>query len=78
MLSLPVDIRLGWKGMAMINTTAYYDTTTITAIKNFIVQEAPSAFKSIMILNWQSLEINLHQKSFNLKTKDQFYKTFSS
>ncbi len=34
MLSLTANIRLGWKGMAVINTLAYYDT----AVKGFIVQ----------------------------------------
>ncbi len=29
---------LGWKGMAVTNKLAYYDPTTITAVKSFIVQ----------------------------------------
>jgi hypothetical protein len=31
------NIRLGWKWMVAMNTVAYYDTATITAIKGFIV-----------------------------------------
>ncbi len=38
MLSLPANIRLGWKWMAVTNNLAYYDKATITAVKSFIVQ----------------------------------------
>jgi hypothetical protein len=38
LLSLPANIRLRWKGMAVANTLAYYVTATITAVKIFIVQ----------------------------------------
>jgi hypothetical protein len=39
LLALPTNIRLvsNWKAPA--NTLAYYDATTITAIKSFIVQD---------------------------------------
>jgi hypothetical protein len=31
--------RQGWNLMAVVNTLAYYDTASITAVKNFSVQE---------------------------------------
>jgi hypothetical protein len=33
-LGLPVNIRLGWKWMAVTNTLAYYDTATIMSLKS--------------------------------------------
>ena len=38
LLTLPINIGLGWKRMDVVNTLAYYDTATITAVKGFIVQ----------------------------------------
>jgi hypothetical protein len=35
---LPADIKPVWKRMAVTNTPAYHDTSTIAAIKSFIVQ----------------------------------------
>ena len=37
-LALPTNIRQGWKWIEVANALAYYDTATITAVKNFIVQ----------------------------------------
>jgi len=34
-LSLPTNIRPGWRWMEVANTLACYDTTTITAVKKF-------------------------------------------
>jgi hypothetical protein len=36
--ALPAKIRLGRKWLILVNTLAYYDTATITAVKSFIVQ----------------------------------------
>jgi hypothetical protein len=36
--ALPVNIRLGWKGLPETNTLAYYENPLITAAKSFIVQ----------------------------------------
>ncbi len=38
LLALPPNIRLTWKGVAMANTLAFYDTATITVVKGFLVQ----------------------------------------
>ncbi len=37
LLALPANIRLEWKGMAVVNTLAYYVTATIMTVKSFIV-----------------------------------------
>ncbi len=37
LLALRANIRLGWKWMAVANTAAYCDTSTITTVKSFIV-----------------------------------------
>jgi hypothetical protein len=39
LLALPTNIRLGKNRMAPANTLAYYDATTITALKSFILQD---------------------------------------
>ncbi len=36
--TLPPNILLGWKGMAVSITLAYYDKATIMAVNSFIVQ----------------------------------------
>jgi len=36
--SLVLNIRLWWKFLTLVNTTAYYDWTKINAVKSFIVQ----------------------------------------
>jgi hypothetical protein len=36
-LALPANISLGWKRMEKSNSLAYYDTTTITIVKNFTI-----------------------------------------
>jgi hypothetical protein len=41
-MSLPTNIRLGWKQIAVANTLAYYDTATITDVNCFIVQAPES------------------------------------
>jgi len=38
LLTLPTNIRQGWKGLSMINTLTYYNTKFITAVKSFKVQ----------------------------------------
>ncbi len=38
LLTLPTNIRLGWKQIAVANTLAYYDRATITVVNSFIVQ----------------------------------------
>jgi len=35
---VPINMRLGWKGMAATNTQAYFGIATILAINGFIVQ----------------------------------------
>jgi hypothetical protein len=42
LLAIPINIRLEWKWIAVVNTVAYCDTATITVVKSFIVQ-APGA-----------------------------------
>jgi hypothetical protein len=37
-LTLPTNIRLGWKWLAVANTLAYYNMGTITSLKSFNVQ----------------------------------------
>ncbi len=37
LLALSVNIRVGYKWMAVANTLAYYDTVTITVVKSFLV-----------------------------------------
>ncbi len=37
-LSLAINVILWWKGISVANTTAYYDTPIITAIKSLAVQ----------------------------------------
>ncbi len=51
LLALPTNIKQGWKWLKVANALAYYDMTTITAVKSFIVQ-APdlTTFWSIMLL----------------------------
>ena len=50
LLDLPSNIRLGWKWIEVANTLAYYKTTTITAVKGFIVQ-APGSRKYFLKQN---------------------------
>jgi len=37
LLDLPANIRLGWKLMAVANTLANHDISTITVVKSYIV-----------------------------------------
>jgi len=37
-LDLPINIRLGWKGLPGTNTLAFYKIPKITAVKGCIVQ----------------------------------------
>ncbi len=36
LLALPANIRLGWKGLPGINALAYYEKSSLTAVKFFI------------------------------------------
>jgi hypothetical protein len=38
LLALPVNMKPGWKGLTVKNTTAYKDMELITAVKRFIAQ----------------------------------------
>ncbi len=38
LLTLPANVRLGWKGTDVSNTLAYFDTATIMAVNSFTVQ----------------------------------------
>jgi hypothetical protein len=40
--ALPANIRLRWNSIAVANTLAYYNKTTVTAVKSF-VKQAPDA-----------------------------------
>jgi hypothetical protein len=39
LLALTSNIKLGWKGMEVANTLAYYDTAKIIGLKIIIVQD---------------------------------------
>ncbi len=45
-LTMPTNIRFGWKRMEVGNTLAYYTTATITAVKSFILQAPDKAVES--------------------------------
>ncbi len=36
LLALPTNIRLGWKGLPEINALAYYEKSSLTAVKSYI------------------------------------------
>jgi len=36
LLALPIDTRLGWKGLPGTNTLAYYGNSQLTSVKSFI------------------------------------------
>jgi hypothetical protein len=36
---MPVNVRLGWNSMDVVNTLAYYNAATLTVVKKFIVQD---------------------------------------
>ncbi len=40
LLALLSNIRLGWKWLTVTDTTAYYGTELITAVKGFMVEAA--------------------------------------
>ncbi len=46
--TLPANSRLGWKGLTVINTLAYYNTAGITAVRSCLVQAPGSR-------NWRLL-----------------------
>jgi hypothetical protein len=41
-MALPTNARLGWEGLIVTNTLAYYCTEFVTAIKLFITQASVS------------------------------------
>ncbi len=51
---MPANIRLGWKATEVANTLAYYETSTITAVKGLIVQapDENQIFNFKIILFW--------------------------
>ncbi len=36
LLALPANIKLGWKGLPLANVLAFYEKSSLTAIKSFI------------------------------------------
>jgi hypothetical protein len=45
--ALPINIRLGWRGLPETNALAYYENPYITAVKSFIVQAPGYALKIV-------------------------------
>ncbi len=43
---MPTNIRLGWKGIELANTLAYYDAASITAVKKFYSTDSYKTFGS--------------------------------
>ncbi len=57
LLTLPGNIRLGWKWLTVTNTLAYFDTVSITAVKSFIVQNPD--FLSLQLSHTHSQFVSL-------------------
>ncbi len=77
LLSLPANIRLGWKSMQVANTLAYYYTTLITAVKSFIVKAAGLEQKLVKIQKligqfFSKKKISFHLITF-LTSKNNFF-----
>jgi hypothetical protein len=64
LLTLPKNIRQGWKVMEVANTLAYYDSTTITAVIKIILQ-APGG------KNWKFIYPNSLVKSIAFKVTNK-------
>jgi hypothetical protein len=48
--ALPVNIRVGWKGLPRTNTVASYGNPQITAMKSFIIQAQGSMLKNNVVI----------------------------
>ncbi len=61
--ALPANIRLGWKGLPGTNALAYYEKSSLTAVKSFIIcaTGGTTTFKHIY-----SSIVNLGSRTFIL------------
>ncbi len=54
LISLPVNVRIGWNLMEVANTLTYYKKATTTAVTSFIIQ-APRVFVHCFVFLGSSL-----------------------